>query len=95
MARRAAVLGWSRARVAIGRDIEDLLKHRGNLAEMTRSGGADVGTVGDANGDLKGAAALMGTTNRNTSAKSGASAGFHSVAAAARETKQTENSVDF
>jgi len=91
MVRRAAVLGWSRARVAIGRDIEGLLKHRGKLAEMVRSGDAEARTVDDA----KGAAALMGTTSGNTSAKSGVAAGFQSVAAASGETKQTENSVDF
>ncbi|KAL9180783.1 hypothetical protein ACHAXT_011236 [Thalassiosira profunda] len=40
MARRAKVLGLMRAKIAMGRDVECLLKYRGGLAEKAKNGAA-------------------------------------------------------
>mmetsp|Transcript_38923 Transcript_38923/g.70128 ORF Transcript_38923/g.70128 Transcript_38923/m.70128 type:complete len:708 (-) Transcript_38923:207-2330(-) len=55
MTRRGKVLGLMRAKIAMGRDIESLLKYRGELAEKVKSG--HVGTDAVDGGDAKSATA--------------------------------------
>ena len=52
MTRRGKVLGLMRAKIAMGRDIESLLKYRGELADKIKTGKIDVDDSSD-EGDAK------------------------------------------
>mmetsp|Transcript_7735 Transcript_7735/g.17471 ORF Transcript_7735/g.17471 Transcript_7735/m.17471 type:complete len:707 (-) Transcript_7735:180-2300(-) len=72
--RRGKVLGLMRVKIAMGRDIESLMKYRGELAEKVKSGDVEVDTdVKDAanGGDVKNATATA-TMNGSGAGKNGA-----------------------
>ena len=73
MTRRGKVLGLMRAKIAMGRDIESLLKYRGELADKIKTGKIDVDDSSD-EGDAKSEPAAIngGDANATEEKKKGA-----------------------
>lgn len=70
MERRGKVLGLMRVKVAMGRDIESLLKYRGELAEKVKNG--DIKTGGEATAEVtNGSASAMNMNGAAPNASSG------------------------
>mmetsp|Transcript_21333 Transcript_21333/g.40202 ORF Transcript_21333/g.40202 Transcript_21333/m.40202 type:complete len:477 (+) Transcript_21333:2-1432(+) len=76
MKRRARVLGWARVKMAVGRDVEELLKYRGGLAEKARGGGGG----GAASDGAKGATQTL-NGNTATAAEKNEAAGIKRIGA--------------